>query len=109
MRRGAALIFCWLSWGCTPEIHFDNPCDPANGAICVDGGADAGPDATPSPDAAKPRPDRGPRPWLEVLLYTFFQVGTWSQELQARQHLLLEIKRGRRGLRRRARAVQRSG
>ncbi|MCA9526082.1 MAG: mechanosensitive ion channel family protein [Myxococcales bacterium] len=31
--------------------------------------------------------------WLEVLLYTFFQVGTWSQELQARQHLLLEIKR----------------
>ncbi|MEZ4466341.1 MAG: mechanosensitive ion channel family protein [bacterium] len=31
--------------------------------------------------------------WLEVLLYTFFQVGSWSQELQARQHLLLEIKR----------------
>lgn len=31
--------------------------------------------------------------WLEVMLYVFFDVSTWSAELEARHQLLIEIKR----------------
>ncbi|MEZ4469643.1 MAG: MopE-related protein [bacterium] len=51
-----------------PELHFDNPCDPANGAVCVDGAAaDARPDPDgPGPDQAPPDARRDARPPVDA-------------------------------------------